>query len=378
MKREGSVPNRERVAIICGAGIVSGKEIMALELGQGLRNRGMEVRYVTSCWGNGEFARRTQALEFPTQRMRLGFISITLRPGPLKMTTHQAIFWPSLLVSYAKFIREFNPARVIHTNWHHALLLLPLLNVRRDIYWTHEVMPDRALYRHVFRRIAKRVSSFVAVSQASAHGLARLGVDPDRIRTIYNGVSDPLNGGVALRNNQQRLGIVGQIGRWKGHEILLNAFMRISSEFPEAQIHIFGRGTKEYEQLLRTLVSKAGISNRVVFQGFVSNAGDIYRGIDICVVPSLFEDPLPTSAIEASLAGVPVVASNRGGLPEIVEEGHTGFLFEPGRDDLLAAKLKFLLEDADKRHEMGVNARKFAQERFSAERFVSQFEELIR
>jgi glycosyltransferase involved in cell wall biosynthesis len=377
MKHAASTSNPDRVAIICGAGIVSGKEIMALELGQGLREKGIDVHYVTSCWGSGEFMRRTQQLGFSTERMRLGFISLTPRPAPMKMTAHQAIFWPSLLRSYSKFMREFNPTCVIHTNWHHCFLLLRLLDRKRDIYWAHEIMANRALHRQVFQLIAKKVRSFVAVSQATSQALVCMGVDHERIQTIYNGVSEPRIDRTEKGIHGQRVGIVGQIGRWKGHEILLKAFLRIRNEFPDTQLHIFGRGTPQYEQLLRAFVAEQGMGSQVIFRGFLSNAGEIYRDMDICVIPSLSEDPLPTSAIEASRTGVPVVASDRGGLPEIVQDGETGLIFESGRDDLLAECLATLLRDPKLRQEMGARARRFAAEQFDVEQFVRKFEQVI-
>src|SRR5438045_3645449 len=111
-----------KVAIICGAGIVSGKEIMALELGKGLREAGIEIHFVTSRWGNGDFARRTIATKFPTHRMWLGYISTTLRWSEIRMTLDQLRRWPSFVIAYLRFLREVRPEKVIHTNWHHLLL----------------------------------------------------------------------------------------------------------------------------------------------------------------------------------------------------------------------------------------------------------------
>ena len=85
-----------KVAIVCGGGIVSGKEIMALELAKGLRDTGCEVEVVTSFWGNREFLRRLQDENLRAHIMRLGFISATLNLECLRMTAHQMLFWPGL------------------------------------------------------------------------------------------------------------------------------------------------------------------------------------------------------------------------------------------------------------------------------------------
>src|SRR5436305_4308644 len=138
-----------KVAIICGAGIVSGKEIMALELAEGLRDKDCAVELITSFWGNGEFRRRSHAAGFPTHIMRLGFISATLNLECMRMTAHQMLFWPSLSLTYKRFLNQVRPTKIVHTNWQHALLLSPFLNRERDIYWVHEVVPDEPQYRNV-------------------------------------------------------------------------------------------------------------------------------------------------------------------------------------------------------------------------------------
>ena len=127
-----------KAAIVCGAGIVSGKEVMALELGEGLREKGCSVFYVTSLWGDGDFAARLRSHKFPFSRMRIGFISATLTADNLWMTVDQMMRWPKLLYDYNQFLLRERPDYVIHTNWHHVLLLLPFLRQERDIFWLHE------------------------------------------------------------------------------------------------------------------------------------------------------------------------------------------------------------------------------------------------
>ena len=115
------------IAIICGAGMVSGKEIMALELGEGIRGRGIPIVYVTSRWGDGEFSRRLNAQDFRSYRMQLGFISATLSLDCIRMTADQLVRWPKLIYDYRRFLAREQPCQVIHTNWHHLLMLWPLL-----------------------------------------------------------------------------------------------------------------------------------------------------------------------------------------------------------------------------------------------------------
>ena len=129
------------ILIVCGAGYVSGKEAMALELGQGLVRNGQSVSFVTSFWNNRDFSNRLKVAGLPTQVLHLGFISATLTAECLRMTAEQIWYLPALLWGYARVLRILKPRKVVHTNWHHALLLLPFLRPDRDVYLVARVCP---------------------------------------------------------------------------------------------------------------------------------------------------------------------------------------------------------------------------------------------
>jgi glycosyltransferase involved in cell wall biosynthesis len=351
---------------------------MALELGEGLRESGVEVHFVTSRWGNGEFGRRTVAAGFPTCRLWLGFISAILRFEPIWMTLDQMRRWPSLLLGYQRFLKTTRPAKVVHTNWHHVLLMWPLVRPDRDVFWLHEVIPNRPGYRRLFKRLAKRVNCFVCVSNVAARSLTNVGVPESKTCVIYNGIIVPSGGGRKEPNTVPAIGIVGQIGAWKGHEDLLEAFPCVLEKYPKAQLHIFGSGSSEYETFLRRRATELGVEQNVIWRGFVEHRTHIYRDLALLVVPSRSDDPLPTTAIEASFFGIPVIASRRGGLPEIIEHGVTGLLFDAGNYDELAHHLVALLDDDDLRKRMGQNARERISVRFSRDRFVQEFVRLLK
>jgi glycosyltransferase involved in cell wall biosynthesis len=368
-----------KVAIVCGGGIVSGKEMMVLELADGLRASGYDIQVVTSFWSDGNFARRLKALDLPANPVWFGFISATLRLDCMYMTVHQMLRWPQLLLGYRRFLRRFAPEKVVHTNWHSLLTIFPFLKPQRDVYWVHELMPKKDQYRRLFRWLEHRLDCFVAVSNAVAKSLGELGIGSNKICVIHNGIADPVCGVVREGEPTETLniGIVGQIGHWKGHEDLLDAFKLVAQHYPHAKLRIFGKGSAEYEQLLRDRARQLGIDHKLHWMGFVGERMAIYGNLTILAVPSRLQDPLPTSAIEAAFFGIPVVASRRGGLPEIVEDGATGLLFKSGNSDELARHLVTLLGNAELRERMGQNARRRAIALFSRERFVRQFCRLL-
>lgn len=352
---------------------------MSLELAEGLCEHGRPVVCVTSRWGNGDFAARLQALGIPSYRMRLGFISATLSWDCLRMTADQMCRWPGLLWDYARFLREARPQRVVHTNWHHLLLLRMFLRPARDVFWLHEVIPDKPQYVRVFGWLAKRLRCFIAVSRAVAESMRQIGIPDDKIQVIHNGLSDPAAGlpqGV-VRGGEINIGIVGQVGVWKGHEDLVEAFALITEGHPAARLHIFGPDDREFAHHLKRRAAALGIAARLVWHGFVGDRARIYSAMDICVVPSRAADPLPTTAIEAAFFGLPVLATRRGGLPEIIEDCVTGYLVEAERPQELAARLGDLLQSAELREKMGSAARARARQYFSRERFVGDFFRLL-
>ena len=259
----------------------------------------------------GEFIRRLERDGFEYQRLRIGFISASLRIAPLIMTLDQLRYWPALAYGYGCLIKSSEPRAVIHTNWHHALLLLPFLKPHRDIFWVHELFPNVSHYSRVLRAIAKRVGRVVCVSQAVSRSVLALGVPESCVTVIHNGLPPVEPVPAPADKATLRLGIVGQIGSWKGQEDLLDALDLLAREGIRVNLRIFGVGAAEYIETAKRKVSDLNLNCSVEWRGFVSDPKRIFSEFDVCIAPSRSEDPLPTSAIEAGGFGLPVICSNR-------------------------------------------------------------------
>lgn len=118
-----------------------------------------------------------------------------------------------------------------------------------------------------------------------------------------------------------RLGYVGQLTPPKGVDQLVRQMGAWDAS--QCELLVAGKGSAAFEANLR-----AHAPGNVRFVGFV-DPDEVYRDIDVLVVPSLWEDPLPTSVLEAAMHGVPAIVSRRGGLPETVLAGRTGLVYEP-------------------------------------------------
>ena len=122
---------------------------------------------------------------------------------------------------------------------------------------------------------------------------------------------------------------------------------------------------------LQNMATNLGISDSVVFKGFVDNARSSLSGFDIFCMPSRSE-AMPYALLEAGLAGLPVIATNVGGIPEIIESGISGILIPTEDSEALFSSLILLSEDAELRKRLGINLKHSIQENFSFEKMVKQ------
>jgi glycosyltransferase involved in cell wall biosynthesis len=145
---------------------------------------------------------------------------------------------------------------------------------------------------------------------------------------------------------------VGMLEKRKGVDILIRAISIIKKDISE--IHLFIAGTGKEEINLKNLVKELNVEENVKFLGFISEEEkySYYKSADVCVFPSRF-DWSPVVLPEAMACGNPVVASNVGGIPYIVEDGKTGLLFEFENVEDLAEKIITLVKDKELREKMG-------------------------
>ena len=366
------------VLIVCGGGYVSGKEIVALELGQGLVHSGQPVSVLASSWNNSDFITQLTRAGLPAEILPIGFISATLKPKPMLMTGEQIWCLPSLLRGYARVLRTLTPRNVVHTNWHHLLLLSPFLQAQRDLYWLHEFVPNRPRYRRVFRYFSGRLKCFVCVSHAVGDSLRYLGIDESKIRVVHNGITDLISETPSSTGAKPfRIGIVGHVGAWKGHDDLLDAFAIVHQTHTASELHIFGTGDATYKRHLEGKARLLGVANSVKWRDFVRDRRSIYEQLDVCVVPSRCQDALPTSAIEAGFSGLPVIATRRGGLPEIIEQEHNGLLVEAEHPEEIAQAIGRLIDNPQFSRRLALNAKRRAAEQFGRKRFITEFRTLL-
>jgi glycosyltransferase involved in cell wall biosynthesis len=159
----------------------------------------------------------------------------------------------------------------------------------------------------------------------------------------------------------------------KGHSFLLEAFARVISALPSARLLIIGEGPLRAS--LQAQAEALGLQSAVRFLGHRSDAQRLLAAGDLLVNSSLSEGT-PLSVMEAMALGLPVVATNVGGVPKLVLDGETGMLVPPAEVEALAAALLELMRNAEKRRALGEAGRRRALEQFSIETAAAKYQAL--
>lgn len=242
-------------------------------------------------------------------------------------------------------------------------------------------------YRLVERLLARRSDRLVAVSEATADDLARLGVAPreafrvvplgldlTRFDDLADGAGAGLRSRLGVGPDEVLVAFVGRLVPIKRLDVLLRAFARLGEAQPSLRLVIVGDGELR-DQLVR-LGAELGLGNTVSFIGLTTEIAEVAAAADIAVLSSDNEGT-PVSLIEAAAAGVPAVATAVGGVADVVDAG-TGILVPPGQPEALAAGLARLAADAPLRERMGRRARDHVRERYAVERLLGDIDALYR
>lgn len=217
------------------------------------------------------------------------------------------------------------------------------------------------------------------ICNSTALGNAYLGryrVPKKRVSVIPNGIDAP-PGPHRVHAAPSNPGVILSVARLvpdKDHDTLVRAFAIVAGRNPGVELRIVGDGPRR--QAVENLVRRAGLSHRVRFLPGRLDLLPLYRESDIFVLSS-HREGLPNVVLEAMAAGLPVVASAVGGIPEVVRHGRTGWLVPPEDPGAMADALEHLLADDCMRSAFGDAGRRLVEEEYSLSRMVRCHVELF-
>jgi glycosyltransferase involved in cell wall biosynthesis len=252
-----------------------------------------------------------------------------------------------------------------------------------------ELYPRVPLAWPAWRRRLMRADRLLCVSQAVA---AQFG-GSDQVTVGHDGLpSTPARGNreaaratLGIEDDAFVVAVLGRVSAWKGQDVLARALAEPALASIEAIGLVAGMpwpGVDRPAAELERLREELGLGERLRSLGFHADVGTLLGAVDAVAVPSTRPDPFPNAALEAAAAGVPVVAAAHGGLPEMIRDGETGLLVEPGDPTALASALRSLADDPGRAHTIGAAAAADVSARFSAERMLAavqaQYDALLR
>ncbi len=168
------------------------------------------------------------------------------------------------------------------------------------------------------------------------------------------------------------LGSVGMFEERKGQVVLLEAVSKlVNDSLPNLQLILVGEGPDKL--MLKNKVQELGLENNVSFFPFTREPVYVFERIDILVLSSLYKEGLPNVLLEAMSMKTPVVSSNMAGVPEIVKEGETGYMVEPGKSDQLAEAISKMWSDQSAYKKMSENGHKLMEEDFNKDQQFNYF-----
>lgn len=294
-------------------------------------------------------------------------------------------YYPQSIVRTARAVMSTRPD-VLHTHGHFAgvagRLAARLVGPRTVVHHLHTV--DGTLRRRHVRlerllgRMTRRV--LCCSSAVAQHARHDLGLPDSLLEVVPNGVEPaPPVSRKEARNlignpSPPVIGCVGSLTPHKGQEVLLQAFASLPDGMRGGTLVLIGEGPERPR--LQALAADLGIGDRLRMPGERSDARRLLPGFDLLVAPSIGREGLGVAVLEGMDAGLPVVASRVGGLPEVVQDEGTGLLV-PERDPAaLAAAIERVLSSADRGAALGAEGRRRVETEYRAARMVRRIESI--
>ena len=335
MKAKASA-GRPRVLVIFGSIPLLGHERGNIQVFNALKERGVEALFVTHKEYGHEhiqpeldrLGHRWTVATYP----RLFSRGMNLQTWATRLrSTAQG------LIEFWRIGRGFKPTHVHVGHEMHFLMMLPairLLGVPVIYRLGDAPQQHRRLFQFLWRHvIIPQVDRFVCVSEYIRDLLIEAGAPPEKVRVIYSYPSkrsadltlapvpaEPFDGSTVL--------YMGQLTSDKGVDLLIEAAVALCRERDDVRFLIAGDYTWQnpFAEALIEQVEALGLAERIRFLGYVEDVPDLLAAADVHVCPSVWEEPLSNTVVEAKKAGLPSVIFRSGGLPELVEHKRDGFV----------------------------------------------------
>jgi glycosyltransferase involved in cell wall biosynthesis len=340
-----------------------GAQQALLELLPAIRERGWQA--TVGLPGSGDLFGRVEALGFPTAQIACGPYGAGSKSW--RDVGQLAVDAPRLSRQVRRLAKGID---LIHVNGPRLLPGVALAGTGVPVvFQSHSFLPpgrSRALAGASLRRLG---ASVVAACEFTAAPWREF-VPAERIQVIYNGVTGP--DAPVWRGGSTVIGCIGRIAPEKGQAEFVRAAQMVAVARPEAEFLVYGKAlfgdlaAEKYQEEVRT----AAVGLNLRFAGWTPDVYSALTGIDLLLVPSVGHEATTRVILEAFAAGVPVIALKCGGIPEVVEDGHTGWLAESA--DQMAEIALQVLRSRDRMRAVSQAGREDWEKRFTQKRYQSE------
>ncbi len=376
-------PQLRSILFVSTSTDIGGAEKVLYELATHARQRGIRVA-VCSLKPKGPYSEALETMEIPVQSLNMS----------------EAVGWKGALSfllclpGLARIIKKNKPQIVVSLLFRANLLsrlASKLCRVPANISSIHIIENDRPYYYLLDRWTAFMVTQYVAVSEKVKEATCRRSaIRPTRIKVIYNGVElkqeaqDPpdhcgdsehsiIAARLGIFPGDQICGTVARLRPQKGIDYLLKAVPLLKSRFLGLKLLIVGDGPER--ATLELQAQKLDIQDRVIFAGLAASPFPYLRLMQVFVLPSLYEG-LPMAILEAMAMGIPVVATNVGGVGEILEDQSTGLLVPPKNSEAIATAISLLLAQPSKAAQVAEAAKQTVRTRFNRAIMLREYDQV--
>lgn len=283
---------------------------------------------------------------------------------------------PKIIVKLYKIFREIKP-EVVHTHLYVLPYVVPaaiLAGVNKRIHTVHNVASKEAqkrvrLINNVYYHL--NVVIPIALSGEIRNTICETYHIPQKnIPVIYNGVdlSRCIKKDSYLRKGVLRFIHIGRFTEQKNHEMMIDAFSKVHNQLPESELILIGDG--ELRSRIENKIQRMGLVGSIHLVGQTDNVYSCLNNADAFLLPSLYEG-MPMSIIEAMGTGLPIIASNVGGIPSMITNGSEGLLVDVNVKSIADAMLQ--MNDDHLREQFGTAAAQKANEIFSAKNMAERY-----
>jgi glycosyltransferase involved in cell wall biosynthesis len=362
----------DKKILLCIPGsYVAGAEMTNIETLKLLKSKGNRLYCIINKWNDGEFKKNLKEQEIRFTEIKIGVFYLS----KILWTINSLIHFIPAVFKFIKVYYNFKPDSIYFCSQWYFFLFARWFKPGKTIYREHNYPKDTKRNLYFYKFLNKYADSILVDSNYVKERLLNFGVKHSKIFVAPSLVNDQSDYLPNFNNNKKiNVGIVGQVLSRKGHDILLNALALLNEE-TRSRIHlwIIGPHNKPFKVQLDEIIVEKLTNLDITFTDHIIGVENIYKkfGLHLVIVPSRIE-AFGRVALEPAFSAIPVIASNTGGLPEIIINKHTGFLFEKENIQKLAGYLELYLHDKELMEKHGQNAKFNAINNFSYDKLAKK------